>query len=122
MINNNTNTTMPSSSSPSSTATNAQSPGLKTYFKTPEGRYKLQYEKTHPTSFVHFPLGKTITQVNNLLTISRFWNQPISDNQFWASTHVVKFVFLLNRLLFLGQFRFLFVRLLIRLIISIPIW
>ncbi|PSR92848.1 WD repeat-containing protein [Actinidia chinensis var. chinensis] len=62
MINNN-NTTMSQSSAPSSTATNAQSPGLKTYFKTPEGRYKLQYEKTHPTSFVHFPLGKTITQV-----------------------------------------------------------
>ncbi|PSR98174.1 WD repeat-containing protein [Actinidia chinensis var. chinensis] len=71
MINNN-NTTMPPSSAQSSTATNAQSPGLKTYFKTPEGRYKLQYEKTHPTSFVHFPLGKTITQV----TLAPFKDKP----------------------------------------------
>ncbi|XP_057472001.1 uncharacterized protein LOC130760635 isoform X5 [Actinidia eriantha] len=72
MINNNNNTTMPPSSAQSSTATNAQSPGLKTYFKTPEGRYKLQYEKTHPTSFVHFPLGKTITQV----TLAPFKDKP----------------------------------------------
>lgn len=42
---------------------NAQSPGLKTYFKTPEGRYKLQYEKTHPAGFLHFTHGKSITQV-----------------------------------------------------------
>ncbi|KAK4281475.1 hypothetical protein QN277_012961 [Acacia crassicarpa] len=48
--------------SPSSSAT-AQSPGLKTYFKTPEGRYKLQYEKTHPSALPHYALGKTVTQV-----------------------------------------------------------
>ncbi|XP_039068307.1 dystrophia myotonica WD repeat-containing protein-like isoform X1 [Hibiscus syriacus] len=49
-------------STPSSSA-NAQSPGLKTYFKTPEGRYKLHYEKTHPSSLLHYAHGKTVTQV-----------------------------------------------------------
>ncbi|XP_068317645.1 probable catabolite repression protein creC [Pyrus communis] len=41
---------------------NAQSPGLKTYFKTPEGKYKLQYEKTHPSGLLHYAHGKTVTQ------------------------------------------------------------
>ncbi|PIA38562.1 hypothetical protein AQUCO_02700048v1 [Aquilegia coerulea] len=51
--------------SPSSTSTNTQSQqGLKTYFKTPEGRYKLQYEKTHPVGFLHYAQGKTVTQVS----------------------------------------------------------
>ncbi|XP_074275949.1 putative catabolite repression protein creC isoform X2 [Silene latifolia] len=36
---------------------------LKTYFKTPEGRYKLQYEKSHPSGLLHFSHGKTISQV-----------------------------------------------------------
>ncbi|MQL91170.1 hypothetical protein Taro_023777 [Colocasia esculenta] len=35
----------------------ATSPGLKTYFKTPEGRYKLQYEKTHPAGLLHYSHG-----------------------------------------------------------------
>ncbi|BBH06007.1 Transducin/WD40 repeat-like superfamily protein [Prunus dulcis] len=39
------------------------SPGLKTYFKTPEGRYKLHYEKTHPSGLLHYAHGKTVTQV-----------------------------------------------------------
>ncbi|CAN4117051.1 unnamed protein product [Withania somnifera] len=42
---------------------NTQSPGLKTYFKTPEGRYRLQYEKTHPAGLLHYAHGKTVTQV-----------------------------------------------------------
>ncbi|XP_039068080.1 WD repeat-containing protein 20-like isoform X2 [Hibiscus syriacus] len=49
--------------STSSSSANAQSPGLKTYFKTPEGRYKLHYEKTHPSSLLHYAYGKTVTQV-----------------------------------------------------------
>ncbi|XP_057513997.1 uncharacterized protein LOC130795777 [Actinidia eriantha] len=60
MINSTSNTMMPSSSS---APTNAQSPSLKTYFKTPEGRYKLQYEKTHPPGLLHFVHGKTVSQV-----------------------------------------------------------
>ncbi|CAL2267754.1 unnamed protein product [Prunus armeniaca] len=44
-------------------SSNAQSPGLKTYFKTPEGRYKLHYEKTHPSGLLHYAHGKTVTQV-----------------------------------------------------------
>eukprot|EP00262_Sarcandra_glabra_P010958 TRINITY_DN26664_c0_g1_i1.p1 TRINITY_DN26664_c0_g1~~TRINITY_DN26664_c0_g1_i1.p1 ORF type:complete len:548 (+),score=51.97 TRINITY_DN26664_c0_g1_i1:424-2067(+) len=55
----NNNTMMSSSSS----ANNAQSPGLKTYFKTPEGRYKLHYEKTHPAGLLHYAHGKAVTQV-----------------------------------------------------------
>ncbi|XP_042487075.1 dystrophia myotonica WD repeat-containing protein-like [Macadamia integrifolia] len=46
----------------SSSAANAQSPGLKTYFKTPDGRYKLQYEKTHPAGLLHYAHGKAVTQ------------------------------------------------------------
>ncbi|KAG4913392.1 hypothetical protein JHK86_053825 [Glycine max] len=49
--------------SPSSSSVTAQSPGLKTYFKTPEGRYKLHYEKTHPSGLLHYAHGKTVTQV-----------------------------------------------------------
>ncbi|EEF42960.1 nucleotide binding protein, putative [Ricinus communis] len=49
--------------STSSASGNTQSPGLKTYFKTPEGRYKLHYEKTHPSGLLHYAHGKTVTQV-----------------------------------------------------------
>lgn len=49
--------------STASSSGNTQSPGLKTYFKTPEGRYKLHYEKTHPSGFLHYTHGKTVTQV-----------------------------------------------------------
>ncbi|GJN07282.1 hypothetical protein PR202_ga25102 [Eleusine coracana subsp. coracana] len=39
--------------------------GLKTYFKTPEGRHKLQYEKTHSSAVVHYGhSGKTVSQVS----------------------------------------------------------
>ncbi|XP_010253628.1 PREDICTED: dystrophia myotonica WD repeat-containing protein-like isoform X2 [Nelumbo nucifera] len=57
MINSSSNGIMSSSSA------NAQSPGLKTYFKTPEGRYKLQYEKTHPAGLLHYAHSKAVTQV-----------------------------------------------------------
>lgn len=50
-------------SSPSSSSVNPRSPGLKTYFKTPEGRYKLHYEKSHPSSLLQYPHGKSVTQV-----------------------------------------------------------
>ncbi|PHT32142.1 hypothetical protein CQW23_28479 [Capsicum baccatum] len=33
---------------------NAQSPDLKTYFKTSKGRYKLQYRKTHPVGLLYY--------------------------------------------------------------------
>ncbi|KAG9146299.1 hypothetical protein Leryth_007986 [Lithospermum erythrorhizon] len=51
--------------SSSSANSNSQSPGLKTYFKTPEGKYKLQYEKTHPTGLLHYAHGKTVTQAKS---------------------------------------------------------
>jgi hypothetical protein len=38
--------------------------GLKTYFKTPEGRHKLQYEKAHSPAVVHYShSGRTVSQV-----------------------------------------------------------
>ncbi|KAK9128143.1 hypothetical protein Syun_016940 [Stephania yunnanensis] len=54
---------MMSSSAASSSVGNSQSPGLKTYFKTPEGRYKLHFEKTHPAGLLHYAHGKAVTQV-----------------------------------------------------------
>lgn len=59
------------SSSTAAANNNGQTPaggGLKTYFKTPEGRYKLHYEKTHPAALLHYAHGKTITQVISLLS------------------------------------------------------
>ncbi|XP_058087716.1 probable catabolite repression protein creC isoform X2 [Magnolia sinica] len=47
----------------SSSLANTQSPGLKTYFKTPEGRYKLHYEKTYPAGLLHYAHGKSTSQV-----------------------------------------------------------
>ncbi|KAF7071411.1 hypothetical protein CFC21_076728 [Triticum aestivum] len=42
----------------------ATAAGLKTYFKTPEGRYKLQYEKAHSTAVLHYNHGgKTVSQL-----------------------------------------------------------
>ncbi|GKV05654.1 hypothetical protein SLEP1_g17641 [Rubroshorea leprosula] len=57
------NTTNGMISTSSSSTANPQSPGLKTYFKTPEGRYKLHYEKTHLSGLLHSAHGKTVTQV-----------------------------------------------------------
>ncbi|XP_047317493.1 uncharacterized protein LOC124920943 [Impatiens glandulifera] len=59
MINNNVNGSM---STPSS-ASNVQSQGLKTYFKAPEGRYKLHSEKTHPSGLLPYAHGKSVTQI-----------------------------------------------------------
>ncbi|OMO73525.1 hypothetical protein COLO4_27040 [Corchorus olitorius] len=76
--------------SPSSTSANAQSPGLKTYFKTPEGRYKLHYEKTHPSGLLHYTHGKTVTQV----TLAHLKDRPApstptsSSSSFGASSGV----------------------------------
>lgn len=64
--------------SPSSAVNNTQSTvtgsGLKTYFKTPEGRYKLQYEKSYPFGLVHHshPHNRTVSQV----TIAQLKEKP----------------------------------------------
>ncbi|CAA2985195.1 WD repeat-containing 20-like [Olea europaea subsp. europaea] len=60
-------------SSASASGNNAQLPGLKTYFKTPEGKYKLQYEKTHPSGLLHYGQGKTVTQV----TLAHLKDKPV---------------------------------------------
>ncbi|CAI0471478.1 unnamed protein product [Linum tenue] len=76
--------------STSSSTANAQSPGLKTYFKTPEGRYKLHYEKTHPSGLLHYAHGKTVTQV----TLANLKDKPTpqtptsSSSTFSASSGV----------------------------------
>ncbi|MBA0660799.1 hypothetical protein Goklo_012765 [Gossypium klotzschianum] len=62
--------------STSSSSANAQSPGLKTYFKTPEGRYKLHYEKTHPSSLLHYAHGKTVTQSGCQVTLAHLKEKP----------------------------------------------
>ncbi|KAH6762366.1 Transducin/WD40 repeat-like superfamily protein [Perilla frutescens var. hirtella] len=60
-------------SSASASGSNAPGPGLKTYFKTPEGKYKLQYEKTHPAGLLHYTHGKTVTQV----TVAQLKEKPM---------------------------------------------
>ncbi|KAL2481431.1 Transducin/WD40 repeat-like superfamily protein [Abeliophyllum distichum] len=65
-------------SSASASGNNAQSPGLKTYFKTPEGKYKLQYEKTHPSGLLHYGHGKTVTQlIDGQVTLAHLKDKPV---------------------------------------------
>lgn len=74
----NTSNGMISPSSTSSGAANTQSTtSLKSYFKTPEGRYKLQYEKTHPSGLLHYSHGKTVSQV----TIAYLKDKPTQTTQ-----------------------------------------
>ncbi|MFS7968453.1 hypothetical protein Hanom_Chr09g00797591 [Helianthus anomalus] len=56
-----TTTTAVAASSSSNTA--AQSLGLKNFFKTPKGRYKLLHDKTYLSSLLPYALAKSITQV-----------------------------------------------------------
>ncbi|XP_009590375.1 probable catabolite repression protein creC [Nicotiana tomentosiformis] len=77
--------------SPSSASANnnVHSPGLKTYFKTPEGKYKLQYEKTYPAGLLHFSHGKTVTQVTVAhLKDKPMQSQPQSTSSFGVSSGV----------------------------------
>ncbi|KAH7863573.1 hypothetical protein Vadar_019303 [Vaccinium darrowii] len=65
MISNSTST---SSSSSAAAVNGPMSPSsganpLKTYFKTPEGRYKLHSEKTHPSGLLPYAHGKSVTQI-----------------------------------------------------------
>ncbi|KAL7173641.1 hypothetical protein ACSBR2_032990 [Camellia fascicularis] len=57
-----TTTTVKGSMSPSSAA-NPQSQSLKTSFKTPDGRYNLHSDKSHPSTLLPFSLAKSITQI-----------------------------------------------------------
>lgn len=50
---------------PMATST-ASTPGVRTHFKTPEGRYNLSRDKTHPSAIPHYSLAaKVITQVSS---------------------------------------------------------
>lgn len=68
---NNVNGTISTSSS--SNTTQAQTSGLKTHFKTPEGRYKLHFDKTYPTTLLHYTHGKTVSQV----TLAHLKEKPV---------------------------------------------
>ncbi|KAI3983376.1 hypothetical protein MKX01_013443 [Papaver californicum] len=61
--NHNCNGMISSTSTINNTQSSTTAGGVKTYFKTPEGRFKLQYEKTHPTGLLHYSHGKAVTQV-----------------------------------------------------------
>ena len=63
----------PSSASASANGQSTQQQqGLKTYFKTPEGRYKLHSEKTHPPGILPYAHGKSVSQVGFFFSFSRF--------------------------------------------------
>lgn len=84
MMNNANGMMPPSSTTTSGAAANTQSSSsLKTYFKTPEGRYKLQYEKAHPSGLLHYSHGKTVSQV----TLAHLKDKPTQSTQ--ASTSSV---------------------------------
>lgn len=70
MMNSSNGNMTPSSSSSAPT----QSQGLKTYFKTPEGRYKLQFEKSHPAGLLQFNHGKTVSLVFHSTSLFLFLN------------------------------------------------
>lgn len=61
-----------SSTTAYSSTTGAQAQALKTYFKTPEGRYKLQYEKTHPPGILPYSHGKSVS----LVTLAHLKEKP----------------------------------------------
>lgn len=56
-------TSLSSSSASANGQSTQQQQGLKTYFKTPEGRYKLHSEKTHPPGILPYSHGKSVSQV-----------------------------------------------------------
>ncbi|RZB72468.1 probable catabolite repression protein creC isoform X2 [Glycine soja] len=60
-------------STTSSNTAQSQSTGLKTYFKTHEGRYKLHYDKTYPSTLLHYAHGKTVSQV----TLAHLKDKPV---------------------------------------------
>ncbi|KAH0469790.1 hypothetical protein IEQ34_001348 [Dendrobium chrysotoxum] len=66
----------------SSSSMNPSAPGLKAYFKTPEGRYKLQYEKTHSAGIMHYSHGKSVSQ----LTIAHLKEKQASQGPSVPST------------------------------------
>ncbi|GAB2272383.1 hypothetical protein Dimus_007209 [Dionaea muscipula] len=71
----NTPNSMTAQSSASSSSANPQSSApLKAHFKTPEGRYKLQYEKTYPSGVLHLFHTKFVSQV----TLAQLKDKPSS--------------------------------------------
>ncbi|XP_057536271.1 uncharacterized protein LOC130814211 [Amaranthus tricolor] len=80
MMNTSNGIMSPSSSSNSGAINTQSSTSLKTYFKTPEGRYKLQYEKSYPSGLLHYSHGKSFSQV----TLAHLKDKPNQNTQ--AST------------------------------------
>lgn len=44
-------------------APHSQGSGVRTHFKTPEGRYSLAHEKSHPAGLLHYGHNKAVTLV-----------------------------------------------------------
>ncbi|KAK3022481.1 hypothetical protein RJ639_045810 [Escallonia herrerae] len=93
MMNSNHAATSINGSASSTNAAGGQSQGLKTYFKTPEGRYKLRYEKTHPSSLLPYALAKSITQI----TLANLKDQPapqadLQPSSSYSASSGVRFV------------------------------
>ncbi|EFJ31470.1 hypothetical protein SELMODRAFT_144349 [Selaginella moellendorffii] len=65
-----------SSNTPSSAGGGGGGGGGRTHFKTPEGRYKLSREKSHPSGLLHYSHGKTVTQ----LTLAHLKDKPAQSN------------------------------------------
>uniref|UniRef100_A0A803N317 Uncharacterized protein n=1 Tax=Chenopodium quinoa TaxID=63459 RepID=A0A803N317_CHEQI len=63
--------------------------GLKAYFKTPEGRYTLHSEKSHPSTLLHYSHGKTVSQVTLAnLKEKTASSTPTSSSGYSASSSV----------------------------------
>ncbi|KAF7048064.1 hypothetical protein CFC21_056881 [Triticum aestivum] len=70
---------MATSSSASGGGAAGGAPGLKTYFKTPEGRHKLQYEKTHSPSVLHYNHSSGGKTVSEQMTVAYLKEKPVGQ-------------------------------------------
>lgn len=73
-----------------SSAAAAHTTGLKTYFKTPEGRYKLHFEKTHPSSLLHNNHGKSVSQVTLAHLKEKIASAPSSSGSTFSASSGVR--------------------------------
>ncbi|XP_020692222.2 uncharacterized protein LOC110106612 isoform X2 [Dendrobium catenatum] len=63
---------------------------LKSAFKSPEGRYKLQYEKTHPAGLLHYSHEKSVSQLIIAYLKEKSASQGPSTPSTPSSSSVVK--------------------------------
>lgn len=80
-------------------ASNAQSPGVKTNFKTPEGRYKLSHEKAQLPGLLQYGHTKAVTQV----TMAHLKEKPVSTSSISISSSASSSVKMVTQRLLLGS-------------------